>query len=199
MPSPILEEIPESFETERLLVRAPKAGDGPALNEAVLESFAILQRWLPWAQVRPTVAESEAHARESHSLFLSRADLRVLYFLKSNGQLVGGSGLHRMDWNARRFEIGYWCRTSLQGQGYVTELVRGFTELAFTTLRANRVEIRCSHRNVSSARVAERAGYPLEATLKDDSVEPNGQLRDTLIFALTRSSTASRGKTVDAL
>lgn len=34
---PILLDLPESFETERLIIRAPKVGDGQALNEAIEE------------------------------------------------------------------------------------------------------------------------------------------------------------------
>ena len=35
MTSPILLDIPESFESDRLLIRAPRPGDGGALQEAI--------------------------------------------------------------------------------------------------------------------------------------------------------------------
>ncbi len=37
-----------------------------------------------------------------------------------------------------------------------------------------------------SRRVAERAGYTLEATLHQDDVAPDGELRDRLIFVKLR-------------
>ncbi len=49
---------------------------------------------------------------------------------------------------------------------------------------ANRLEIRCDPRNVRSRRVAERAGYKLEAELRREQVGPDGNLRDTLIYVL---------------
>ena len=33
---------------------------------------------------------------------------------------IGGTGLHRIDWAQRQFEIGYWCRSSRVGEGFVT-------------------------------------------------------------------------------
>ncbi|CDN43365.1 GNAT family N-acetyltransferase [Paenibacillus sp. P22] len=50
----ILLSIPESFESERLLIRAPLRDDGAAVNEAVKESSEELRPWMPWAKLRRT-------------------------------------------------------------------------------------------------------------------------------------------------
>ena len=73
--------------------------------------------------------------------------------------MVGSSGLQGIDWEVPKFEIGYWCRTSFTGRGYITEAVRGITAFAFEALGARRVEIRCDSRNHPSVRVAQRAGF----------------------------------------
>ena len=52
--------VPDHFETERLLIRAPQPGDGPAINAAVVESIDDLRPWMPWAQTTQSVAEQEA-------------------------------------------------------------------------------------------------------------------------------------------
>ncbi len=59
MSEPLLASIPESFETERLLIRAPLAGDGEALNHEIQDSIDELRPWMPWAQDMPSVAQSE--------------------------------------------------------------------------------------------------------------------------------------------
>ncbi len=59
MSGPLLASIPESFETERLLIRVPLPGDGEALNHAIRESIDELRPWMPWAQDIPSVAQSE--------------------------------------------------------------------------------------------------------------------------------------------
>ena len=39
---PVLIEVPERIETERLILRCPRPGDGPTVNEAERELFALL-------------------------------------------------------------------------------------------------------------------------------------------------------------
>lgn len=183
---PILLNIPESFESNRLLIRAARWGDGAAVNEAVHESLAELRPWMPWAQVPPTVQESEASIRRSHLHFMERKDLRMLLYNKDSGQLVGSSGLHRIDWQTRRFEIGYWVRTSCSRQGYISEAVDAITDYAIRELGANRIEIRCDSRNTQSARVAGRLGFTLEGIIRNDKCDVEGALRDTMLFSKVR-------------
>lgn len=182
----ILLELPEQFESNRLLIRAPLWGDGPAINEAIQESIEELRPWMPWAQSIPTIDESEANIRQARLSFLERQDLRLIMLHKETGQIVGSSGLHRIDWKARKFEIGYWVRTSFAKQGYVTEAVHAIANYAIEQLRANRIEIRCDDRNVQSARVAERSGFTLEGTLRNDSVGVDGSIRNTMVFSKVR-------------
>lgn len=181
-----LPKVPEQFETERLLIRAPQPGDGRAVNDAIRESFRELKQWMLWAQVIPSVAESETYARESALSFRNREELPLLIFRKHDGAYVGSTGMHNIAWDVPRFEIGYWLRTGETGQGYMTEAVNGVTAIAFEQLKAVRVEIRCDARNERSAAVALRCGYALEATLKQESRAPDGSLRDTLIFCKLR-------------
>ncbi|MEK5234842.1 GNAT family N-acetyltransferase [Paenibacillus sp. FSL L8-0470] len=182
----IMLSIPEGFESERLLIRAPHWGDGLAVNEAVKESIEELRPWMPWANKVPTVEESEASIRRSRLEFLERADLRLLLFLKETGEFIGSSGLHRIDWQSRKFEIGYWVHSAFARQGYITEAVDAITKYAIQELQANRIEIRCDSRNVQSARIAERSGFTLEGTLRNNKCDVTGTLRHTMIFAKVR-------------
>jgi RimJ/RimL family protein N-acetyltransferase len=183
MPQPILPNFPDHFETERLLLRAPRSGDGVDVNAAIQESFEQLHQWMEWARHIPSLAETETHAREAAARFRAREDLALWLFRKSDGLFVGGSGLHSIDWSVPRFEIGYWMRTSLTGQGYMTEAVTAITRFAFDKLHAARIEIRCDALNRRSAAVAERAGFTLEARLRHHRRNMQGELADTLIFA----------------
>lgn len=184
--NPLLLSIPESFESSRLLIRAPQWGDGAKLNEAVRESENELKPWMPWAQAMPTIEESEVVIRKSRSKYMDRSDLMLLLFLKDTGQLIGSSGLHRINWQARKFEIGYWARTAYSGQGFITEATNAISTFAINELEANRIEIRCDARNYRSARVAERLGFTLEGILRNEKCDVNGILRDTMLFAKVR-------------
>ncbi|WP_454192452.1 GNAT family N-acetyltransferase [Paenibacillus sp. Marseille-Q7038] len=182
----IMLTIPESFESKRLIIRAPLFGDGAASYEAVQESMEELRPWMPFANDQLTAENSEINIRQAHLKFLERSDLRLMLFSKENGQLIGSSGLHRIDWDVRKFEIGYWVRSSYTGQGYISEAVNAITNYAINELAANRIEIRCDARNVKSAKVAERNGFVLEGILRGDSLDVYGELSDTKVFSKVR-------------
>jgi RimJ/RimL family protein N-acetyltransferase len=182
-PDVILMDFPDHLETERLILRAPRPGDGRAVNEAVRESVKELGPWMPWVHPVETVEQTEGFVRRAAAHWLTREDLALLLWRKGDGVFVGASGLHRIDWSVPSMEIGYWVRTSLAGQGYITEAVLGITAFAFQYLGAQRLEIRCDAHNTRSAAVAERAGYTLEARLHHHARDVDGGLRDTLVYA----------------
>jgi RimJ/RimL family protein N-acetyltransferase len=160
------------------------------LNDAMAESLESLKPWMPWAQQMPTPQESELTCRQLALRFAQRSDLTLFMFERAadgaGGHLIGGAGLHRMDWGVPRFEIGYWCRPSLQGRGLVTEAVHTLARFAFDALRARRVEVRMSSANTKSRAVAERCGFTLEGVLRQDSLGVDGQPRDTVVYARVR-------------
>lgn len=181
---PILRDFPDAFETERLLIRSPMSGDGHEVLAAVIESWESLRPWLKWATEIPTIEEMEENVRRAHLAFLDRSDLRLHLYLKGTSVLVGASGLHRIDWQVPKFEIGYWCRSRFEGKGFITEAVRGITRFAFETLGARRLVLECDAMNERSRRVAERVGFHFEGERRNDRTGPNGDLRNMLAFSL---------------
>ena len=158
-------------------------------DEGIRESLAELGPFMPWAQAAPSLDESEALCRRDQARFRLREDLPYWIFERDaggEGRYVGGTGLHRIAWDVRRFEIGYWCRTSCQRLGYITEAARALSRMAFDQLEARRVEVRMDDRNTASWRVAERLGFTLEGILRQDSLTPQGEPRDTRVYARVR-------------
>jgi RimJ/RimL family protein N-acetyltransferase len=185
---PINLDIPETIETERLLIRPPRPGDGKAMNEAVCESLDHLKRWMAWARHEPSVEEQEARSRRMAAAFKTRSEDIALYiFERKTGRLLGATGIHAIDWSVPRAEIGYWLRVGETGKGYITEAVRAVTDYAFTHFQAERIEIRCEPANKRSAAVAERCGYTLEGQLRNQMRDASGDLRDTLVYGMIRS------------
>lgn len=185
MQQPILKDFPNEFHTERLYIRLPKPGDGELVYFAIEASKSELKRWLPFAQKNQSKEDVEANVRESYIKFLKREDMRRMHiFNRETGDLIGCTGLHRIDWEVPKFEIGYWIDSRKSGQGYITEAVQGITDYAFRELGANRVEIQCDVENGRSRAIPERLGFKLEGILQNDDVAVDGDgLRDTCIFA----------------
>jgi RimJ/RimL family protein N-acetyltransferase len=155
-----------------------------------VQTLAELKPWMPWAQQAPTLEESELECRRMAARFVRREDLPLFIFERgaggAYGRLLGGTGLHRMDWSVPRFEIGYWRRSGEGGRGVIAEAVRALSRFAFDTLRAQRVEVRMSSDNLRSRAVAERCAFTFEGVLRCDSRDVNGAPRDTAVYARVR-------------
>jgi RimJ/RimL family protein N-acetyltransferase len=181
--NPLLLDFPDSFETERLTIRAPRVEDAQEIIDAVTESLPELRPWMSWAKEPVTLDFQIARLRQVMAQWITRQELGLHAYRKGTSTLVLSSGLHRIDWQAGKFEVGYWVRTKYVGQGFATEAVNGITDFAFKHLHANRVEIRCDAQNIRSAAVAKRCGFLLEGILRHDSLDASGELRSTMIFS----------------
>jgi RimJ/RimL family protein N-acetyltransferase len=177
--------MPASVETERLILRLPGPEDAAQINAALRESFDDLHRWMDWARDLPALEETTRHVEIMRSAFLAGQDYSYGAFLKGGegaNTFAAQLSLYALDLRVPKYGIGYWCRRRFQGQGYVTESVRTLTRLGIERLGANRLQITCDVNNAASRRVAERAGYRLEATLENDTLTPDGNLRTTAVY-----------------
>ena len=176
---PILFDVPMPIVTPRFIIRPPCAGDGAMVSEAKRESWAELQRWMPWAKSDgPDAVKDEAMCRQKAADFDLRVDMQIHAHDPVTGEFIGGTGFHRYCWKARRFEIGYFVRTGKAGQGYGREIATAMAHYAFAVLGANRVEIKMDTRNGASEAVAKAAGFVRESTAHRESIGADGTLRD---------------------
>ena len=179
------EHVPETLETPRLLLRAPRLADAPALYAAVCESLPELSPYMTWATPEYSLAVCEANTRAAVALFAAREGLRYHFFSK-NGEFVGNAAFHHVDWSVPKLELGYWLRTAYVGKGLMREGIAALCDMAEQDLKAVRLEIRCDTRNVKSAHVAQACGFGLEGVLRRETRDPQGELRDTCIYARVR-------------
>ncbi|KQP23509.1 GNAT family N-acetyltransferase [Pseudorhodoferax sp. Leaf267] len=187
-PTTIPRDIAPALRTGRLLLRRARAGDGQAIHEAVVESLDDLRAWpasLPWARAEPSVAASEAFARESEAAFAARTTLTYFAF-NAEGRFVASTSLQNIDWSVPQFEVGFWCRTSSHRKGYGQEAVGALVQYALTGLDARRVYSLTDARNTASRALCERVGLQFEGVLEHERADPQGVLRDTCVYAVTR-------------
>jgi len=187
--NPVLLDIPDSLETERLLIRAPRPGDGAIVHASAVETLDDLRRYpasMPWAMEDPSVERMEDFCRRGAANWILRADFPMLLFRRDTGEHAGNCGLHRFNWNTRVFEIGWWCRKRHQGQGLITEAAAAVAEFAFGNLGARRLWCGADEENERSWRVAERLGLDHEGTLRSERCDPDGTRRTLRVYATTR-------------
>ncbi len=176
--------LPAELRSERVLLRPLVGEDAPAVFAAIDESRALLRPWMEWVDKHQTVDDTLDYCLQCQARWLLRSDLALGIFAPETGQFLGGTGFVTPDWTVRVFEIGYWIRASAEGHGYVGDAMRLLVELAFRDLEARRVAIFCDAQNRRSQRVAERAGFVHEGTMRNDSLSTDGEIRSTLVFSL---------------
>lgn len=83
-------------------------------------------------------------------------------------------------------EIGYWVDPAVRRQGVATQSVQALCRWAFTSLDLEIITWRAEVGNLASRRVAEKAGFLIEATLRKRQVH-RGQRVDVWAGSLLRS------------
>ena len=179
----LLLDLPEAVSTERLVLRATRAGMGEAIDEAVRESHAELSPWMPWARSPRAEGAGEEHCRDMQAKWHSREAIDFCFHRAADGAFVGKGGMHTIDWRVPKFEIGYWIRTGCAGRGYATEATRALANYARGVLGARRIEIGSDARNAASRRVAEKSGFVLEGILRQARRDNAGELCDACVYA----------------
>ena len=185
--NPILMNLPVPITTPRLIIRPPQIGDGIAVNNAICESFDMLNQFMSWAKQMPSIEESEIYARQAAANWILKKNdepyLPLYLFDKQTKQFMGSTGYHNLDWEIPCLETGYWIRSTCSGQGLMTEAVNALTQYAFKQLGVKRIAITCDINNIRSKKIPERLNYQLESVIKSNRINTKGDVSDTLVYA----------------
>jgi RimJ/RimL family protein N-acetyltransferase len=84
-----------------------------------------------------------------------------------SGEAIGFAGIVQLELEKREGEIGYVVAPQARGRGIAGRAVGLLTRWGFETLGLLRIELRIDPTNQVSARIAQRAGYRHEGTLRN--------------------------------
>jgi RimJ/RimL family protein N-acetyltransferase len=182
-------EIPTSFSTSRLLLRAYAPGDAATYLAVGQKNHAHLQRFESGNSILTlhTLDESTALIAELTQAWQARRYFMLGAFEQTSGEFVAQIYVGVVNWELPEMEVGYFVDVDHEGQGYVSEAVRATLAWIFTCLEAHRVSLRCSDANPRSARVAEHCGFQLEGHLRETHHDPEGGFNGDLVFGLLSS------------
>ena len=160
---------------------------GPADASLVRE---VLQcgEWLPLSTALVETAEHPADvdwwlADAVHEPRRDRTGLNLMMLARNTDRIVGWIYLTAVDEYARSAEIGYGVRPHARGQGFATEALVAVSRWALTAGGLQRTWLSVSTDNLASLRVAQKAAFTLEGTLRRASREGDG-LHDVAVLAL---------------
>lgn len=143
-------------------------GEPEALPPGAPSDPAELPGWL--------ADDASRGRREGTSLHLMMLD-------RASDRIVGSIGLFHADWEVRSVEIGYGVLGGERGKGYASEALGAVARWALTDGGIQRAWLTANTDNVASVRVAEKAGFRREGTLRRAAMEEDG-LHDQAVFSL---------------
>ncbi len=171
--------------TQRLILRPLRASHAEFAYRAIEESRRTLRRWLPFPPDTYTRRDTRAYIRK---ISRSRKGIGWGIWLPAEpspgarapwgagsrpsarpraGEIYcGGIGLHGLDRERTRAEIGYWIHRDHEGHGYATEATAAVALWALEMLRLERLKIMASTCNQPSLRVIQKAGFTREGVLR---------------------------------
>ena len=152
-----------SLQTERLVLRAFAAGDGPAFHEYM--SDPEVARYTSLLPISLEQAQEMVYNIVNAQAASDAPPFAFAIALRGDGTLIGNCRLKRDRDDPDQADIAYFLNSRYWGRGYATETVRALIAYGFGTLGLRRIYGLCVPENVASRRVMEKAGIKAEEPL----------------------------------
>ena len=175
--------VPETLDTDRLVLRRPSAADAPAIYEYARDPDVT--RYLTFPTHR-SLADATAFLTTCAARWDSGQEYCWLITVRDDVRAVGVIAA-RM--SGHRADIGYALARHAWRHGYATEAGRAVVGWLATRTDIHRVWAVCDVDNAASAHVLEKLGMAREGILHRWIVHPNVSPipRDCYVYALTRA------------
>ncbi|MBW1604958.1 GNAT family N-acetyltransferase [Lactobacillus sp. Sy-1] len=134
-----------------------------------------LARFLPWANAINSPEDELHFIQSARQQFV---DYKLLLFVITyNDEPVGMIDLHKIDFDNRSAEVGYWLASHVQGQGIMTNALKQMIINIQPELQLHKITVLADVDNLASRSIPQRLGFTHEAVLRD-AIFSNGQYHD---------------------
>jgi RimJ/RimL family protein N-acetyltransferase len=174
---------PDQVETERLLLRRPRAGDAAAILARYAGDPAVT-RWVGWPR-HTSIEQTQGFLGFAAAEWDRWPAGPYLIERRRDRLLIGSTGFgFESPWAAM---TGYVLAADTWGQGYATEALRAIVALA-PRLGLRRLFACCHSGHAASAHVLDKCGFTREGVLARHTIFPNSgdpEPASVLIYART--------------
>lgn len=154
-------------------------------HDGLVEATSDGQMWDRWYASAPTVDGVGDLIEQRLSLQESGAMLPFVAVRQTDDAVLGMTSFYDIQASVPRVSIGYtWNRESTHGTGTNPECKLLLMTHAFETWKVQAVRYETSWANQQSRTAIERLGARLDGVLRADRLEPNGVLRDTVVYSV---------------
>ena len=187
-------DIPDRIETERLILRTYRAGDGPMYYAAGMRNRDHLTEFESDNVLMDLKSEEDAEAtvRELAADWQARTCFFIGTFQKATEEWTGQIYVGPTNWDPPEFAIEFVADVNCEGKGFITEAVNGILGLLFEDVGAHRVKSECSENNPRSWRLLERCGFRREGHLLENRKYADGSFHGDYLYGLLRREYSAR-------
>lgn len=164
----------------------------PLAREHAVQLFEAAQddrTWLYMPRTRPRRVEDVLEWIDEALQLAERGEIVPFAQIeRAGGRAIGSTRFMDLRRAHRGIEIGWtWIAPAFQRTAVNTEAKLLLLAHAFEALGALRVQLKTDARNERSQRAIERLGAVREGLLRQHIVCPDGFVRDTVLYSITRS------------
>jgi RimJ/RimL family protein N-acetyltransferase len=156
-------------EADGLVLRPWRAGDADVYLRGLADPAAA--RWRP---LPAPVTEDDARRHIDRLHRRAREGSTAAWAIEVAGTVAGSVGLRGVNLVDRWANASYWVLPEARGRGVATRALATVTAYAFERLDLHRVQLQHALANRASCRVAEKAGFELEATQRESCLLADG-------------------------
>ena len=165
---------------EHVVVREMRPGDVDAYVAAFIGDPPMLEDL--GVHDGPSEREVRAMLKRSAQQRLDGDRLQLAMADPDGDEFAGEVVLHKFAWNHKRAEIGFFVRREFRRRGMALEAVNLLTDFAFDAYGIHRMQLTTLPENAATLRLAERAGFTREGSLRDYTYE-RGRFVDNVMFS----------------
>jgi RimJ/RimL family protein N-acetyltransferase len=169
----LLLEIPDHLETDKLVIRKYKRGDGGG-SFALFErnnNRELLKEHVDEATDVATIEGAEIKVREHAAEWEARTRFVMGIWSKEDKLFIGEIWIEPKKWEVPSFELGYYLDSGFQGRGFAHEAAKRTLRFLFEDLQAHKVIILTCDTNEKSWKLAEHLGFLREGHLRECSAK----------------------------
>ena len=97
-------------------------------------------------------------------------------------KIIGFIDLKNIDWNIPKTQIGFYIDESYAGKGIISKAIREICDHCFEEKGFEKLFMRIHPENIAAQKVAEKCGFELEGTIRNDYKTTSGELIDLLYY-----------------
>ena len=169
----------KTLETERLLLRKLEVVDTETYAPVYFERTLI-------ASGEPVSPQQIKSLKERIEYFSAIDKYYWVIVEKRSGNFIGEVVFFDNDENTRSCVIGYETSINNRNKGYMTEAVTCLLRFLILEVGYNRISGGHQSDNPASGRVMSKAGMKYEGTLRQDFMNKDGTLVDSILYSMIK-------------